>query len=303
MKPTVSLVICTRNRAQRLRACLDAVARIETKIPWELVLVDNGSTDETKGVAESFAAAASFPVQVIVEPARGSGHARNTGWRNSRGDLIGFTDDDCYVCADYIDRVLEVFADRRVGYAGGRITLFDARDYPLTIQLHASYYEIPPRSYIAAGALQGANMIFRRSALEQINGFDGRFGAGAEFAGDDVDAEARASFCGWFGVYDPRLVVAHHHGRNAAQARKLYRRYDIGRGAYFAKFLLRGDTRREFARNIYWAKRRDFEPRYIREQFAFKVRAVFQEIEGALRYLLHHGFSDRQFTRSSVPSF
>jgi GT2 family glycosyltransferase len=87
--------------------------------------------------------------------------------------------------------------------------------------------------------IQGANFSMRRTALESIGGFDDRFGAGALFACEDIDAVARASANGWTGAYDPAPLVYHHHGRKTPlEAARLMREYDRGRGAYYMKSLL-----------------------------------------------------------------
>jgi glycosyltransferase involved in cell wall biosynthesis len=231
----VSLVICTRNRARQLSRCLDAVAAISTRIPWELIIVDNGSSDDTARVCAEFATAAAFPVSTVHEAIPGIGGARNRGWRAAKGDLISFTDDDCYVAANHLDRVVDLFRDPKVGYGGGRITLFDPTDYPLTIQLQDTPERVPPYSYIRMGFLQGANMAFRRAALAQIGGFDPSFGAANifRFVGEDADTECRVSFAGWVGAYDPTLTVAHHHGRKGAEARRRMHVYNVARGAYW----------------------------------------------------------------------
>jgi len=253
--PAVSVVICTRNRARQLDPCLDAIARIRTNLRWELVIVDNGSTDGTAAVIAEFAARARFPVLPVFEPLRGLGRARNTGWRAARGQFIAFTDDDCYVPEDFIDQAVALFSSPEIGYGGGRLTLFDPSDYPVALNLRETGHFIPPCSFVPAGFISGANMVFRRVALEQINGFDPIFGPGGKYVCDDVDAQAQASFAGWAGIYEPSIAVAHHHGRKAGDARKLDRVYGLGRGAYFAKFLLRPESRYEFARHFYWEAR------------------------------------------------
>ncbi len=265
----VSIVISTRNRVSRLPACLAAVARINSNLPWELVIVDNGSTDATAAIIAEFAESAAFPVVAPYEPVAGSYRARNVGWMAARGTFIAFTDDDCYVGHDHVDRVAAVFGAPEIGYGGGRLTLFDPMDYPITFQLQDVPALIPPRSYIPAGFIHGANMVFRRDVLVAIGGFDVSF-----MSGGDVEAQARASFAGWVGAYDPALSVAHHHRRNAAAARRLARTYGLARGAYFTKFLLRSDSRREFARHIYWqARRADWAD-------------IAREVEGAIGYLV-----------------
>src|SRR5205807_4166432 len=111
-----------------------------------------------------------------------------------------------------------------------------------------------------AGFILGANMAFRRTALESIDGFDPNFGPGNKYISDDPDIQARASFAGWTGVYNPSFTIAHHHGRDSAAARRLLRLYCRSTGAYYAKLLLRSDSRRTFARHIYWQLRRGSEP-------------------------------------------
>ena len=278
-KPQLSLVICTRNRANKLPACLEAVQKIVTNVPWELVLVDNGSTDDTSTILAAFASRLEASTRIVSEPARGLNCARNAGWRAARGEFIGFTDDDCYVAVDYFDRLLDLFREPQVGFGGGKVTLFDPNDHPGAIQLAPERFTVPPRSFIPGGLFHGANMAFRRSVLEQIGGFDPELGAGRGYYFGDVDALVRASFAGWTAVYEPRLAVAHHHGRNAKQAARLDRVYDLARGAYYAKFLIRADTRRTFAKNLYWENR----------HLGLKVTAwrnLARELKGAIGYLL-----------------
>jgi glycosyltransferase involved in cell wall biosynthesis len=278
----ISLVICTRNRAQQLNTCLTYIAALNTFIPWELIVVDNGSSDSTSHVLREFARSASFPVTILSEPMLGLGRARNRGWRAARGEIIAFTDDDCYVLPDFPDRVIEPFADPKMGYCGGRIKLYDIGDYPITIN-HSTMPEFfAPNKYFhfATGAIQGANMIFRRAALADIGGFDNCFGPGTGFVCDDGDACTRASLAGWWGAYVPGPTVLHAHGRKAADAVTLRRSYAIGEGAYAAKFILQRNTRWFFARR--WCAylvnnlRRSGGP-----------RECLSQIEGAIRYCFY----------------
>jgi GT2 family glycosyltransferase len=80
-------------------------------------------------------------------------------------------------------------------------------------------------------------MAFRRKVLDQIGPFDPLFGSGAFFPSEDADAIMRASLAGWVGLYEPSMIVHHHHGRKAADIGSLHKSYDIGRGAYHAKLL------------------------------------------------------------------
>jgi hypothetical protein len=115
------------------------------------------------------------------------------------------------------------------------------------------------------------------AALVDIGGLDNSFGPGAPFNCEDGDACTRASFAGWWGEYAPGPTVLHAHGRKAAGAVILRRSYDIGGGAYAAKFILQRNTRWFFARRwcAYFVNnlRRSGGP-----------RECLSQIEGAIRF-------------------
>lgn len=234
----VSLIICTRNRAGPLQRCLDAVALIDCARTWELVMVDNGSTDDTEAVIRAFADRAPFAVQYVQQPVKGLSNARNAGLAAASGAIIAFTDDDCYPQPDFLERIAIAFADVRLGYVSGRIMLHDPTDYPATINESMEPVEFVAGGYLPPGSIKGANLAFRRGALDEVGGFDPLFGSGALFPSEDVDTAARISRRGWIGAYDPEIVVSHHHGRKAADIGALHKSYDIGRGAYHAKLAL-----------------------------------------------------------------
>src|SRR5215469_14738424 len=176
-EPAVSLVICTRNRAGQLRACLAAVGAIRCRQPWETVIVDNGSGDDTRVIAQSFLRDAAVDGCYVWEPRPGLSRARNAGLDASRGAIVAFTDDDCYPATDFLDRVWEVFADPRIGFMGGRILLHDPADYPLTVNESRETLRFTACSIVPCAVVQGANMAFRRAALVGIGGFDPALGA------------------------------------------------------------------------------------------------------------------------------
>src|SRR5215469_9920321 len=275
----ISLVICTRNRYSSLRNCLEYIQRLESPGEWELVVVDNGSTDGTADFLKGFVEKASFRVVLAYEPKSGLGRARNTGIAKATGEIIAFTDDDCYVSPDFLIRILEVFKDQRFGFMGGRILLYDETDAPITIRPQTDIRIIKPHSFIFTGELQGANMAARRSLLEEISGFDPDLGAGTPFACEDVDFQARASQSGATGIYHPGPLLWHHHGRKRGKDFiKLTKRYDYARGAYYAKFILKAPTRTLFLKNWYWLMANNFHRR--------KFATIFREIAGAIRYTL-----------------
>ena len=89
---TLSLIICTRDRAAKLKRCLRRVGEIKSAVEWELVLVNNGSHDHTAEVIDDFAKSASFPVSQVFEESPGNGRARNAGLTLAQGDIVAFSE-------------------------------------------------------------------------------------------------------------------------------------------------------------------------------------------------------------------
>jgi len=252
----LSLVICTRNRASQLADSLRSLTKIHYPAAWELVIVDNGSKDETQVVIKNHTETTFL--KKVIEPRPGLGRARNRGWKISQGDIIAFTDDDCYPAHDFLFSIARCFEeDPRLGFVGGRILRHDPDDYRVTVQEKTCRHELCPGEFLPTGLIQGANFACRRAALESVGGFDERFGAGAFFPCEDVDVMARMSALGWQGAFDPRPLVYHHHRRaTKREAFRLMRQYDRGRGAYYSKCILNPKLRMVYLRNWYRAIRR-----------------------------------------------
>lgn len=267
MTPDLSLVICTRNRAMQLRRCLE-VLRQQDYCPhrWELVLVNNGSSDDTDFVMRADALSLPCSVTLVDEPRPGQTRARNAGVRKAKAPLVAFTDDDCYVAKDYVSRVVEVFRRQDVDYVGGRVELHDPTDAPETIQRRPYEMEFDRGLVMYPGDIHGANMAFRRGVWEYVGGFDERLGPGTRFVCDDIDFLSRASMAGFEGLYDPQLLVWHHHGRKPGpDVDRLRTTYARGRGAYYMKGCLSSADRREFAKVWYWHLRTQLRNRRFSE--------------------------------------
>lgn len=118
----VSVVICTRNRAEQLRHVLRALSEMRgiDDLAWELVVVDNGSTDNTKQVVEAFGD--HLPARWVFEPVAGLSNARNRGVTEARGDYICWTDDDVEVDPAWLASYVDAFRRHpQASLFGGRI--------------------------------------------------------------------------------------------------------------------------------------------------------------------------------------
>jgi len=286
MSFSISVVVCTRNRIDSLRRCVQAFDSINTGHEWELVIVDNGSKDGTSAFLVSLPSQfGKAHVITTFELKRGLAAARNRGISQASGNIIAFTDDDCYVSKNYIDSIISAFENPEIGFVGGRILLHDQSDIKLTILLSEDYLVLQPRTFVAAGTVQGANMAFRKKVLEHIGGFDENLGAGTSFACEDIDAVAAALWANFTGAYDPRVLVYHHHGRKTKREEgDLWKVYDKGRGAYFAKYILRGDSRRKYIGSWVHTVKRGAISGCFKDRF-WHVRRSLRELCGGLHYV------------------
>jgi hypothetical protein len=272
----VSVIVSTRNRGASLLRCLEQIAAIRSDAAWELVVVDNGSSDETPEVLRSFAARVPIAMRIVTEPMPGLSRGRNAGVRAARGRILVFTDDDCYVRPDLVDQYRRIFADPAIGFAGGRILLHDRSDYPLTINESNEELRFQRGRPVPCGIIQGANFAARRAALSAAGEFDVRLGSGTPFPAEDWDMLTRLAAGGWAGGYFPGPTVSHHHGRKPHEARKLIRTYNIGSGAVLAKLAANPRTRRIYLPHLL---------RRMLGDMKFHQRKVFQQLYGAAWFL------------------
>ena len=284
---SVSAIICTRNRTASLKRCLDAIRDLELgDIDFELVIVDNGSSDGTRGLVEDFATGAPFAVRTIVEPRMGLSRARNAGIRAAKGDILMFTDDDCYVRSDWVRQAVAAFGTEMRQVVGGRVDLFNDAHFPVTIKTDAEPKKMTSFFHLH-GFVIGANMAIGRPVHDEIGLFDTRLGAGTPLrAAEDTEIIYRAFKSGVPVRYEPALAVAHDHGRVTKEAaHRLEFGYRLGDGALALKYFLNKDP--DPLRLVYWeilslsracwAGRRPFRDlidivAYIKGMFLFLLR-------------------------------
>jgi len=250
----VSLVVCTCDRAPALRRCLENIAALQfDPRAWELIVVDNGSNDDTASLLRDFAARTAFRVEVLHETRRGKSNALNTGIAAASAPIVAFTDDDCYVEPDFLAQIVSAFESGEYGFIGGRVLLHDPGDAPVTIKEEMDIERFPAGTCLAPGAIHGANMAVRRDAWRAVGGFDPLLGPGGRLVAEEVDFLTRISFAGWNGAYLPGPTVRHHHGRKPGPGLvAVTSRYARGSGAYYIKGCLGRSTRPLFARHWYW---------------------------------------------------
>jgi GT2 family glycosyltransferase len=216
---TFSVVIATYNRAADLRATLDSLAGLRPHADWEVVVVDNNSTDDTRAVVERAARSFPAPLRYAFEREQGRSPALNAGIGVASGDIIVTTDDDVRVDPDWLDCAAAGLENLKCDYVGGRVLPIWGAAPPKWLSTRGGrhwaaialldYGPLPVE--FGARVPLGVNMAFRRDAFERAGLFDPGTGrkAGTLLGQEVREWCIRARAAGLRGVYLPDLIVRH----------------------------------------------------------------------------------------------
>jgi cellulose synthase/poly-beta-1,6-N-acetylglucosamine synthase-like glycosyltransferase len=216
---SVAIVIPVRNGQSMVARCV-AACRGQSRPSEELIVVDNGSTDDTA------ARAAAAGATVLSEPRRGSFRARNRGWRAATSDVIAFTDVDCIPDPAWLAELIEPFSDPSVAGVGGAIVQAERNSAAQRWIVERRFLD---QAFNAEHAFlpffATANVAYRRSALEMLDGFDELFG---HTAGDNDMSWRIQALGGGHLVYRPEAEVRHFVGERVTEVTSRWRRYSAG---------------------------------------------------------------------------
>ena len=214
--PRISVVVCSYNGARTIARCLDGLLKLEYP-DYEVIVVDDGSTDDTRAIAEKYG------FRIISTPNHGLSHARNLGLKAASGEIVAYIDDDAWPDPHWLTYLATTFMTTdHVGVGGPNVA--PASDPPLA-HCVANAPGGPVHVLLSdreAEHIPGCNMAFRKSTLEAIGGFDTRF----RTAGDDVDVCWRLQERGLTLGFNPTAFVWHHR-RGSVGA---YWRQQVGYG-------------------------------------------------------------------------
>ncbi len=224
-----SVIVCTYNRAESLRHTLNALAaqQLPSTVEWELIVVDNNSSDQTREVV--LAAQAQFAtLHYLHEPRQGLSFARNCGIAAARGEVLLFTDDDVRPEPDWIATVLAALEREQAEACGGYIAP-DWEVAPPAWLTERFYGFLAIKTETAACRIDtldrlpfGANMAFRRQLFDRFGRFDTERGRkGNQLAsGEDGELFARLIRAGIKVIHVPEARV--HHRIEAFRVEKRY---------------------------------------------------------------------------------
>jgi GT2 family glycosyltransferase len=200
--PRVSIVVCNYNGARTLEETLSSLESLRYP-DFEIIYVDDGSTDESLSIAERH----SDRIRIIAQENCGLSVARNVGAEAATGEIVAYIDSDAHADPDWLRHLVSAMESGSYAGAGGP-NLTPASD-GLTAQLIALCPGNPTyvlKDNVRAEHIAGVNMAFRRDALLRIGGFDPVHTR----AGDDVDICWRLEDAGFRLAFSPTAIVWHH---------------------------------------------------------------------------------------------
>jgi glycosyltransferase involved in cell wall biosynthesis len=241
-----TILIATFNRATLLDDTLRSIRAlcVSPVRTWDVMVVDNNSTDDTHAVVERHASDFPVPLRYVFEARQGRSSALNAGIARSTGEVIAFTDDDVLLDPQWLDAACDELTgtDPSIGYVGGPVRPIWEAPPPrwldltrgdlwgtIAIQDHGSARAIYEEAHKVP---LGANMAVRRTMMTRIGGFRADLGrsSGRLILGQEVpELLVRARAAGFRGVYQPAMALSHH-----VPARRLtrayFRRWWFGKG-------------------------------------------------------------------------
>lgn len=212
--PKVSIIVCSYNGGKTLKDCLESLDKLNYP-DYEIVLVDDGSKDNTQELVKAFEAArnqraggAALPPFInIVQPNMGLSYARNAGAKAATGDIFAYTDSDCMADPDWLYYLVgTLLSGDYVGVGGPNISP------PAVDWVQAAVAAAPGGpshvllTDVVAEHIPGCNMAFHRAAFESVGGFDTEY----RKAGDDVDFCWRLQTNKGEIAFSPAAIVWHY---------------------------------------------------------------------------------------------
>jgi len=235
---STSIIVCTRNRAASLRRTLRPLGELSIPAGWqvELLIVDNGSTDDTAAVARD-ARPGRLAVRYVLEPEPGKSRALNRAIAEARGEYLLFTDDDVAPRTDWVERMVTPMLNGACDAVNGQIILAPDLTRPWLTEMHMSWLALS----LGAGSrdwareLIGANMGFRRAVLQRVPGYDPELGPGSPSGGvcEDTLLGMQLAAAGFRIAYVEDAIVVHHLDPSRLQ-RQHWLGFARGRGRNWA---------------------------------------------------------------------
>jgi glycosyltransferase involved in cell wall biosynthesis len=236
----ISVVICTRNRADSFRRTLESLlspGNLESP-DWE-VLVMESSKDHTAEICREFQQRFPKHFRFLTEKKLGKCNALNTALAEAKGDVLAFTDDDVLCAPDYIQGIHTVFTSCSADAAQGRVLLDCEGGWPEWLDASyagmADFRDCGDELIELDGTLFGVNMVVRADVFQKIGGFAPELGPGGIGVWEDTEISLRMRHAGCRMVYAPQILVRHQWARGRLTKSFLRKRF-FGQGRVLAYY-------------------------------------------------------------------
>lgn len=243
----ISVILCTFNRCEQLREALKSIMSsvLSPSSPWEIVVVDNNSTDQTRDVVEDLIRHYDGRLRYVFEPRQGKSHALNTGVREAAGDILAFVDDDVIVDSAWLSNLTQPLRGGEWAGAGGRILPAESFSPPRWLAVNGPYslawmiyahFDLGDEPCQLDCAPFGTNMAFQKALFEKYGGFRVDLGPSSTrdlpHFNDDTEFGRRLMAAGERLWYQPSAVVYHRVPKERIEQRFLLNLwFDLGRAS------------------------------------------------------------------------
>ena len=221
--PSVSIILCTCDRATALRQMLVTLGKVTIPGGWnvEVIVVDNASTDDTATVARG-AKLPNMAVRYLFEARKGKGHALNAALAQARSEFLLFTDDDVLLTEDWVEQIVSALRNDGCDAVTGQITLAPHLLRPWLTPMQRWWLASSHDAQLHEGSreLIGANMGFRRSVLDRVPAFDPELAPGGLGLGEDTLFGWQLVEAGFKIGYAPKAAAIHQ--LDASRLRRTY---------------------------------------------------------------------------------
>ncbi len=222
--PSITVILCTYNRCRILAKALQSIASsiLSDRIDWEVLVVDNNSSDQTSETIAQFCHQYPRRFRYLLEPKAGKSYALNSGIRVARGEILAFVDDDVTVEPTWLDNLTSSLRDGAWAGSGGRTLPSQTVPVPLWLSLEgryglggivAAWFDMGNESCELDRAPYGTNMAFRKIMFEKYGGFRTDLGPSPDKSvlrpNEDTEFGRRLMSAGEHLRYEPSAIVYH----------------------------------------------------------------------------------------------
>jgi glycosyltransferase involved in cell wall biosynthesis len=200
--PSASIIIPAYNAEKTLQTCLDALLQ-QTIHPEEIIVVDDGSTDSTRTIAESFSL-----VTLLSQKNQGPANARNVGAKKARGDIILFIDSDCIAEKNWLEEMLKPFEDEKVVGVQGAYKTKQKSPIARFDQMDIEYRYERMKKKDTIDWIGTYSAAYQRKVFMEAKGFDETF---PKASGEDSELSYRLAEKGMILKFAPSAIVYHTH--------------------------------------------------------------------------------------------